>query len=83
LSGLGEGGSSLGGGEVNCYAPLCLESGLAVVQFGQLGLDGRSLTSELASPLRGLTLSVNLPSAGSHLLLLLIDLLLLRSEPGV
>jgi hypothetical protein len=58
---------SLGSGEFNCYAPLCLERGLVVVQFGQLGLDDRSLTGELISPLCSPTLVVNLSSAGSRL----------------
>jgi hypothetical protein len=54
-----------------------------VVQFSQLGLDGRSLTDDFASPLRGLALGVNLLNMGSHLFLLLMGLLLLRREPGV
>jgi hypothetical protein len=39
------------GGEVNHYGPLYLEHGLAIMQFGQLGIDGRSLDGEFASPL--------------------------------
>jgi hypothetical protein len=54
-----------------------------VVQFDQLGLVDCSLTDELALPLHGPTLDVGLSSTDSHLLLLLIGILLLRSEPGV
>jgi hypothetical protein len=54
-----------------------------VVQFSQLGFDGRSLTDDFASPLHGLALGVNLLNMGSHLFLLLMGLLLLRREPGV
>jgi hypothetical protein len=73
----------LGGGEVNCYTPLYLEGGLATVQFSQLGLNGYSVVGEFTSPLRSPALSIDLPSVGSCLLLLLIGLLLLRREPGV
>jgi hypothetical protein len=48
-----------------------------MVRFGQLGFDGCSLADELVLPLGGPVHDVNLPSAGSHLLLLLIGLLLL------
>jgi hypothetical protein len=74
---------SSGGGEVNCYAPLYLECRLAVVQFDELGLDGRSLIDKLASPLCSPTLDVDLSSMRSCLLLLLVGLLLLRREPRV
>jgi hypothetical protein len=37
---------SLRVGEVGPYGPLCLKRGLVVVQFGQLGFNGRSLTGE-------------------------------------
>jgi hypothetical protein len=72
-----------GGDEVYYYGPLCLERELAVVQFGQLGLNGRSLASEFALLLRCLALGIGLLSVGSCLLLLLIGLLLLRREPDV
>jgi hypothetical protein len=74
---------SPGGGEVNCYTPLRLDCGLVAVQFDQLGLDGCSLASEIASPLHSLALNVNLVCVGSCMLLLLVCLLLLRREPGV
>jgi hypothetical protein len=74
---------SLGDGVVNCYGPICLERRLVVVQFSQVGLDGRSFIGELASPFRSAMLGVDLLSAGSHLLLLLIGLLFPRREPGV
>jgi hypothetical protein len=66
-------------GEVNHYALLCLECRLVVVQFGQMGIEGRSLASPLYCP----TLGVDLSSVGSHLLLLLVGMLLLKREPGV
>jgi hypothetical protein len=64
---------SLNVGEVDHYRPLCIERVLAVVQFGQLGFDGRSLTDELTPLLCGPMLSVTLLNVGSHLLLLLIS----------
>jgi hypothetical protein len=39
---------------------LCLERGLAVVQFGQLGLNGCSLTDKFTSLLCEPVLGVNL-----------------------
>jgi hypothetical protein len=51
-----------------------------MVQLGQLGFNGCSLTGEHALSLCGSTLGVHLPSAGPHLLLLLIGLLLLKKE---
>jgi hypothetical protein len=60
-------GLSPGVGEVNCYTPL----------------NGRSLTGEFASQLHSPALGVDLPSAVSRLLLLLIGFLLVRKEPNV
>jgi hypothetical protein len=59
-------------GEVTCHNPLHLKCGLSMVYFGQLGLDGRSLTGEFASLVHGLVLNVYLSSTGSRLLLLLV-----------
>jgi hypothetical protein len=55
---------STGGGEVHYYALLYLRSKLAVVQYGQLGPDGRVHTGEIASPLRCPMLSADLLSTG-------------------
>jgi hypothetical protein len=46
--------------EVDCYGLLCLEHGLAVVQFGQLGFHGRSFTDKFIPTLRGPALGVSL-----------------------
>jgi hypothetical protein len=64
--------SSSGVGEVDRYDPLCLMHELAVVYFGQLGLNGRSLVGDFTSPVCGPMLNVCLPNVGLHLLLLLI-----------
>jgi hypothetical protein len=45
---------------VDHYGPLCLERGLALVQFGQLGLNGCSLAGEFTPSLCGPTLDVSL-----------------------
>jgi hypothetical protein len=50
------------------------------MQLGQLSLDGRLLAGELTLPSHGSTLSVDLPSVGPCLLLLLVGSLLLRRE---
>jgi hypothetical protein len=83
-----DGGSDIpslspGIGEVNYYASLYLESGVAVVLFSQLGLNGHLLAGDFASLLQSPALSVDPPSAGSCLLHLLIGLLLLRKDPNV
>jgi hypothetical protein len=54
-----------------------------VVYFGQLGLDGRLLASEFTPPLHDPVPDIYLPSAGSHLPLLLMVLQLLKLEPSV
>jgi hypothetical protein len=45
---------------VGNYGPPSLECGLAVVQFGQLGLNGCSLAGEFTGSLCGLAPGVNL-----------------------
>jgi hypothetical protein len=55
---------------VGCYGPLCLEHGLAMVQFSQLVLNGCSLAREFAPSLCGPVLDVSLQGV---LLVLLIS----------
>jgi hypothetical protein len=82
IDGGGDGPSSSPGfGEVDCHGLLHLKCRLAMVQFNQVGFNGCLLVGELALLLRSSALGINLPSTGSHLLLLLIGLLLLRKEP--
>jgi hypothetical protein len=51
---------SLSIGEVDCYGLLCFKCGLAVVQFGQQGFNGRSLTDEFTESLCSPALGVSL-----------------------
>jgi hypothetical protein len=51
---------SLSTSEVDMYDLLYLMSGFGAVQFGLLGFIGHSLTDEIASFLRGPSLSISL-----------------------
>jgi hypothetical protein len=57
--------------------------GLTTVQLSWMGRNGRVLVGELASSLCCPVLGVGLPSAYSHLLLLLLNLLSLKRKPDV
>jgi hypothetical protein len=59
LAGLGE-GRALPLLAVDCHDPLHLEHRLALVSFGQLGLNSRSLIDEFAPSSRGPVLGVGL-----------------------
>jgi hypothetical protein len=74
--------SSLSFGEVDHDELLHLKRRPAMMYFGHLGFGGCSLTGELVLLLGAPAINVNMPSAGSHSLLLLIGLLLLGEEPS-
>jgi hypothetical protein len=61
-------------GEVGHYDLLYLERRLAVVQFGQLGFNGRLLARKVTLSLHGPALGVSVLNAGLRLLLLLIGM---------